>query len=94
MGDNASRETDEEVRAVLSSAGDAAWLAAITVSAVLFCSPVIAAALRRTENMGLVVLLAVFGVPTAGVTWFVAWYMVFALPRVGTGAVAACRQQW
>jgi hypothetical protein len=61
------------------SAASLAPLGIVAGAIVLFFLPVIVAAARRTENMGLVVLLTVLGVG-AGITWFAAWYAVFALP--------------
>jgi len=65
---------------MLTTAGGTAWLAVIALAVVLFWSPVIVAALRRTERTGLVVLLTILGLG-AGITWPVAWYFVFTLPR-------------
>lgn len=55
--------------------------AAIAAGAlVLFFLPVIVAAARRVEKMGLVILLTVLGV-AGGVTWLASWIAVFGLPR-------------
>jgi hypothetical protein len=65
---------------MLTTAGGAAWLAVIVAAVVLFWSPVIGAALRRTERTGLVVLLTLL-TPAGGFPWLVAWYMALTLPR-------------
>lgn len=57
-----------------------AWPAVVLAALVLFCAPVIIAHLRRTERIGLVVLLTMLTLllPPA---WFVALGAPFFLPR-------------
>jgi hypothetical protein len=66
--------------AVLTHAGAAAWTVAVAAAFFLFWSPVIAAARRRAQGISLVLMLTICGLPTAGVTWLVAWYMALTMP--------------
>lgn len=63
----------------MGSSGSSAWIAVIAVAFVLFWAPVIVAAARGTQQMGLVVLLTLL-TPAGGVTWFAAWIVVIILP--------------
>jgi len=63
------------------TASSAAWLAAIAAALALFAAPVLIAAVRRAEKIGLVVLLCVLGLGTGGVTWAAAFIVAFTLPR-------------
>jgi hypothetical protein len=65
---------------VLSTA-DCAWLGVIAGAFLLFWSPVIVAAVRDIERMGLVVMLVLLALGTGGVTWFASWIVVFRMPR-------------
>jgi hypothetical protein len=56
------------------------WVAVIAGAFALFWLPVIVAAIRGTDPLGIVVLLTVL-TPLCGATWFAAWYAAFALPR-------------
>jgi hypothetical protein len=56
------------------------WALVFAGAFILLWLPVIAAMIRGTEPLWLVVLLTVLTAFT-GVCWFVAWFMVFALPR-------------
>jgi len=56
------------------------WAAVIVGAIVLFCLPVIVAAIRGTDPIWLVVLLTVL-TPLGGVTWFGAWIVALAFPR-------------
>lgn len=67
--------------AVLSTGADWAWLGVIAGAFLLFWSPVIVAAVRNIERMGLVVLLVLLALGTGGVTWFASWILVFGMPR-------------
>jgi hypothetical protein len=78
---------------VLTFAASAAWLAAVAAALALFCSPVIFAAARRTERIGLVVLLTVLGL-AGGVTWVVAWGVALTLPRRGPAVTPFPPRAW
>jgi hypothetical protein len=56
------------------------WAAVFVGAFVLFWLPVVAAAIRGTEPLWLVILLTVL-TPLGGVTWFGAWILAFTLPR-------------
>lgn len=66
---------------MLSTGADWVWLGVIAGAFLLFWSPVIVAAVRDIERMGLVVLLVLLGLGTGGVTWFASWIVVFRMPR-------------
>lgn len=56
------------------------WVAVIGGAIVLFWLPVIIAAIRGTQPLGIVILLTLL-TPLGGVTWFGAWLAVFMFPR-------------
>ena len=56
------------------------WPAVIAAAIVLFFTPLIIAAIRHAEPIGMVVLLTVLTL-AGGVFWFGALYAAFALPR-------------
>jgi hypothetical protein len=58
-------------------------------AAVLFCRQAIAALIPAAGGTGLVVLLAIAGPGTAGVTWLAAWYAASALPCGSRPSAAA-----
>ncbi len=66
---------------MLSTGADWAWLGVIAGAFLLFWSPVIVAAVRDIERMGLVILLVLLSLGTGGVTWFASWIVVFRMPR-------------
>ena len=66
---------------MLSTGADWAVLGVIAGAFLLFWSPVVVAAIRDIERMGLVVLLVLLALGTAGVTWFASWIVVFRMPR-------------
>lgn len=66
---------------MLSTGADWAWLGVIAGAFLLFWSPVIVAAVRDIERMGLVVMLVLLALGTGGVTWFASWIVVFRMPR-------------
>ena len=55
------------------------WAAVIVGAMVLFCLPVLVAAIRGAEPMWLVVLLTVL-TPLGGVTWLGAWIVACGAP--------------
>ncbi len=79
------------------TAGDLAWLAAVLAAAGLFAAPVIIAAARRAEHIGLVVLLTALALGT-GVTWVAALVVAFTLPaarpRAPRSPAAPPRRPW
>jgi hypothetical protein len=66
---------------VLSTGADWAWLGVVAGAFLLFWSPVIVAAIRGIERMGLVLVLVLLALGTGGVTWFASWIVVFGMPR-------------
>lgn len=71
----------------MGSSGSLVWLAVIPVAFALFWAPVIVAAARGTQQMGLVVLLTLLTL-AVGVTWFAAWVAVIILPTRGQSGPA------
>ncbi len=61
------------------TAGDLGWFAAVLAAAGVFAAPVIIAAARRAEGIGLVLLLTALALGT-GVTWVAALIVAFTLP--------------
>ena len=56
------------------------WAVVIVGAIVLFCLPVLVAAIRGTDQLWLVVLLTLL-TPLGGVTWVGAWIVALAFPR-------------
>jgi hypothetical protein len=61
------------------TAGDVGWLLAVAAAVVLFAAPVIIAAARRAEPIGLVLLLTALGI--TGICWVAALVVACTLPR-------------
>jgi len=64
----------------MAGSGAVVWIAVIVLACVLILAPVIVAAARQTEKIGLVILLTLL-TPVGG--WFAAWVPTFMLPRRG-----------
>jgi hypothetical protein len=62
------------------TAGDLAWAVAVLAAIAVFWLPLIIAAARQVDRIGLVVLLTLLGLAT-GVLWFGALWAAFILPR-------------
>jgi len=69
------------------------WVAVIGGAIILFWLPVIIAAIRGTEPLGIVILLTLL-TPLGGVTWFGAWLAVFMFPRSRPARTRGARPYW
>jgi hypothetical protein len=63
------------------TSADLAWTAVILGAFAVFWVPVIIAAVRQVDRIGLVVLFTLLGLGTGGVMWFAALLAAFILPR-------------
>jgi hypothetical protein len=69
------------------------WVAVIGGAIFLFWLPVIIAAIRGTEPIGIVILLTLL-TPLGGVTWFGAWIAAFMFPRRQPARARRARPYW